>query len=1086
MRKFFAEVAGCFLLLFIASAFQPPLKVEAQSSATPSGTAVNPNREPVAVSIDPYIFEELQSRYRYETDGSGSRELLALIRIQSDSAVRDFGLLIFPYQSRSESLQITYVRVKKKDGTVVSTPATDIQDLDSEVSRSAPMYTDQREKHIAVKSLAVGDTLEYQAKWTIVHPLAPGHFWLVDNFLRQGIVREELIEINLPTDRPVKLLSSVAPVTKEEGDRRVYSFRNTHLQQEVEEAESGWQKLLRPTPPPDIQLSSFTSWDDVGKWYASLERPQAKVTSEIQAEATEITQGMLTEPEKLHAIYDFVSTRFRYIGISLGVGRYTPHAATEVLANQYGDCKDKEALFEALLQASGIKSYPVLISSHYQVSSDQPSPALFNHVISAIPQGDSFLFLDTTSEVAPFGLLSFQIRDKYALVIPEQGSARLVRTPAETIFTNTQKFEMDATIDENGILDGKARLESRGDRELIQRQAFLSTAQTQWQQLTQNISESMGFGGTVSDVSAAPPQTTADPFWLTYSYHRPDFPDWPNQRIALALPFMGLPSLTEKEIASKESLLLGSIGEILFSARIHLPKGYTPEIPPAVDVKRDFAEYTATYSYDNESGALHATRKLVGRLREIPATERPAYESFVKAVQEDEGRYVSVVGPGGGTTAHSINPEAQRFLDQGRSVMMSGDASSATSFLERAVELDPKWSDAWILLGAARLTLRRTDSGLDAMRKAISLAPSNPRAYKALAYSLMSLRRDGDAMQVWRDLLKVKPDDRDAPENLGNLLFSDEKYEDARGFYETAAERNPESASIHLQLGRTYLRLGDEQKSAEQFQTAIKRQPGPEMLNSIAYELADSGRRLPDALQFATEAVRQTENDTSDVHLDSLDVTDFKRMSALAAEWDTLGWAKFRMGDFQSAKRYLESSWNLMQSAVIGEHLAENYEKLGEKLQAWHTYLLAYTAMGQSTDAKLRAKLTSEYAKPTPKALLNGSAPAKSFNPPDLMSMRTITIPNMEKFGDGYKSAEFAIAFTKGPKVEEVRFLSGAEELRSAAAKIAVSKFTISFPDDAPTRILRKGVLSCSQLMKGCTFVLYPVEAARPNLQPQF
>src|ERR1700738_2387075 len=122
-------------------------------------------------------------------------------------------------------------------------------------------------------------------------------------------------------------------------------------------------------------------------------------------------------------------------------------------------------------------------------------------------------------------------------------------------------------------------------------------------------------------------------------------------------------------------------------------------------------------------------------------------------------------------------------------------------------------------------------------------------------------------------------------------------------------------------------------------------QPRPELLNYVSYEIADSSHHLADALQYGSQAVKQTEDDTSEVKLDSVDVTDFRRMSELAAEWDTLGWVKFRMGDVASAERYLEAAWTLMQSEVIGEHLAEDYEKLGKNVQAWHTYLLAYAAM---------------------------------------------------------------------------------------------------------------------------------------------
>ena len=70
-----------------------------------------------------------------------------------------------------------YVRVRKPDGTVVETPASDVQDLDSQVSRAAPMYTDQKEKHIAVKSLAARDVLEFRIRWTVQTPLALGYFW---------------------------------------------------------------------------------------------------------------------------------------------------------------------------------------------------------------------------------------------------------------------------------------------------------------------------------------------------------------------------------------------------------------------------------------------------------------------------------------------------------------------------------------------------------------------------------------------------------------------------------------------------------------------------------------------------------------------------------------------------------------------------------------------------------------------------------------------------------------------------------------------------------------------------------------------
>src|SRR5262252_9400777 len=195
--RFFALLA--FLLVSLPA--RPQVKVESQAPApAPVTVASSAPKPPGSAQPEPFIFETLQTKVRFELDGSGSRELLGRVQIKSDSALRDFGLLRFPYQGSSETLDIAYVRVRKKDGTVIPTPATDIQDMDTETSRAAPMYTDEREKHARVKSLSVGDTLEYNVRWTIVHPPAPGNFWYVDNFFRSGIVQDEQIEINLPKD----------------------------------------------------------------------------------------------------------------------------------------------------------------------------------------------------------------------------------------------------------------------------------------------------------------------------------------------------------------------------------------------------------------------------------------------------------------------------------------------------------------------------------------------------------------------------------------------------------------------------------------------------------------------------------------------------------------------------------------------------------------------------------------------------------------------------------------------------------------------------------------------------------------------
>ncbi len=107
----------------------------------------------------------------------------------------------------------------------------------------------------------------------------------------------------------------------------------------------------------------------------------------VKAKAAELVQGKTDDMEKVKALYDYVSRNIRYVSLSFGLGRIQPHAASEVLANGYGDCKDKNTLLAALLQSQGIESSSVLIGVERKLDPDVPSPSQFDHVITRVPVG---------------------------------------------------------------------------------------------------------------------------------------------------------------------------------------------------------------------------------------------------------------------------------------------------------------------------------------------------------------------------------------------------------------------------------------------------------------------------------------------------------------------------------------------------------------------------------------------------------------------------------------------------------------------------------------------------------------------------
>ena len=232
-----------------------------------------------------------------------------------------------------------------------------------------------------------------------------------------------------------------------------------------------------------MQLTTFESWQQLGDWYAGLEKDRRVPNDAVKAKAAELVQGKTTDMEKVKALYDFVSSDFRYVSLSFGLGRYQPHAASEVLANAYGDCKDKNTLLAALLAAQGFESTSVLIGSQHVLDPDIPSPSQFDHVITRVNVDGQEVWLDSTNGVAPFQMLSFPLRDKQALAVAPSGGSALVRTPAGLPFDSYDRSRIEGSVSETGKLTAHFKNVARGDAELGIRFAIRQVGNNRWKDL---------------------------------------------------------------------------------------------------------------------------------------------------------------------------------------------------------------------------------------------------------------------------------------------------------------------------------------------------------------------------------------------------------------------------------------------------------------------------------------------------------------------------------------------------------------------------------------------------------------------------
>ena len=316
-------------------------------------------------------------------------------------------------------------------------------------------------------------------------------------------------------------------------------------------------------------------------------------------------------------------------------------------------------------------------------------------------------WLDTTPEVAPFAYLDNTLRNKQALIIPKDKVSSLVTTPADPPSRASQAFQIVAKLSDTGTLEGKVERTIQGDdNEVLLRLAFRNVPVPQWKDLIQRISYASGFSGDVSEVSASSPEKVDEQFHFAYSYARKDYPDWSSRRISSPLPPITLPTLAEKESKPSYPIWLGPPTETHLESHVELPKGYTPQVPKALDLKEDFAEYHASYTANN--GILITDRRLVTKVQEVPISEYDAYKKFCKAVEGDHELYVALSSDNQPARyyqeeiwdlPYSENPEAARAYDEARERYQHQDVAGEIASLSHSLEIDPKFTRARLWLG---------------------------------------------------------------------------------------------------------------------------------------------------------------------------------------------------------------------------------------------------------------------------------------------------------------------------------------------------------------------------------------------------
>jgi Flp pilus assembly protein TadD len=1073
-----SAVLAAFLLQVPHAVSQEPPDEPQEEPSSPEKSAADQPKLPADskpdYSKESSVVEKYQVRLRFENDGTGRREETARIRVQSEAGVQRWGQLRFGYNSANERLEIPYVRVLKQDGSVVTAGADAVQELNEPVQRIAPVYTDYHEKHVTVPGLRAGDTLEWQIVVVTHTPLAQGQFWALRNFDKAQIDLDEQLEIDVPASRSIKLKTNPGfdPKVSEESGRRIYRWSTANLETEAsrtarEKDKDNDKKKKKKKPEEltaDVQLSSFASWEEVGRWYAGLEKDRRVPSPAVKAKADELTKGKQSDLDKIEALYDYTALNFRYVSLALGIGRYQPHSADEVLHNQYGDCKDKNTLLAALLEAEGFHASSVLISSVYKLDTEVPSPGQFNHAITMVPLAKEEVWMDTTTEVAPFRLLIYQLRKKQALVIPQEGTPHLEETPADSPMPDTQILQIDGKVDDTGKLDARIAYEIRGDSEVRTRLAFRSVASAQWLQVVEAMSSAEGMGKDVSEVKVSDPAVTNEPLKFSYRVVKANYVDPSKKKVGikLPLPILGLATADAEDADGPDPIKLGPPNTRAYKVRLEFPAKYTLQLPLPFSVKRDYGSFDVTYKM--ESNVLTAERKLIISQAELPPSRVQDYLAFRRSVVEDLGQQISLeTETTTASTAPSADAKPAELFKRGNDARKDGNYSLAIELLKRGVDAEPKTNNGWNELGIAYFDSRQDDLALTAFRKQIDVAPYHQYAFDNIGRVYLRQRKYEDAMKWFNKQIEVDPLNKNAHSNLGTALLEQHKYTDALPELEKSASLNPDNAEAQVRLGEAYLNLGQDEKAMSAFDQALKISTKPIIWNNIAYQLVLKKAHLDVARSYSESAVSSTVASIRVLSLDSLNTRDLGQTAMLAHCWDTLGWVAFADGKLDQAQKYLTSAWQLSRGSVEADHVAQVFEAQGDKERAIRFYALAMNA--HRPESETRPRLV---------ALVGGDDKADAViakNRDEFSTLSTIKVPNANK-SEGKADFFVLLKTGSGPEVvvDGVRFVSGEEKLEPLADALRTVRYDQSLPDSTPVKILRRGTLSCNANDSDCAF----------------
>jgi transglutaminase-like putative cysteine protease len=563
--------------------------------ATLSMTGLAAAQEPLELQVK---YGRMHMSYVVNDDGTSKETHEWSMTLLKDTAIEWAKRSSVSYSTSAQQAEVVSAYTLKADGRRIDVPKDNYQvEINRGKGKDSPVYSDISTLTVLFPEVMVGDTVVFSYRLVQTDPLFPKHFSVAQGLPAQMAVDDYRVRFDYPASLWVQYAARGMKQSEssEKGGRNIIEWSYTNPQPVKSERKN--YSVYDPDKENGFAFSTFRDYSEISAAYGVRALPKAAITERIKSLAAEIVQGKTEPREQARALYEWVARNITYGGNCIGVGAVVPRDIPFILDNRMGDCKDHATLLQALLSARGIRSTQALINagSVYRLPKI-PVVSTVNHVINYLPDFD--LFVDSTSNSTPFGLLPFQDEDKPVLLV--EGFKSTSRTPAQVVGSNRETIKSAVVIAPNGSVSGSIEVFQRGIS-AVQWREWARTLTREWEtDLVKNMFLQQGMVGS-GKLTKDDPSSLTDEYHFKVDLNMEKFTRFPGSGAFYIYPVFGASGSIQGAISGSLEpemnfdVACGST-QMTEEYRIELPANMKVlSIPEDLTVSNDLITYTSTY-----------------------------------------------------------------------------------------------------------------------------------------------------------------------------------------------------------------------------------------------------------------------------------------------------------------------------------------------------------------------------------------------------------------------------------------------------------------------------------------------------------